>query len=42
MFRNYLKVAFCSLWPNKLFSVVNILGLALCMTLGAGLLTGIK
>src|SRR5687767_5424257 len=28
MFRNYFKVAFRSLWKNKGFSAINILGLA--------------
>src|SRR4051812_42937676 len=29
MFRNYLKAAFRNLWRNKVFSVINIMGLAL-------------
>ena len=29
MFRNYLKIAFRSLWRNKGFSLINILGLAI-------------
>ena len=28
MFRNYLKVAFRNLWKNKMFSLINIVGLA--------------
>src|SRR5678810_1147437 len=29
MFKNYLKTAFRNLWRNKVFSVINIMGLAL-------------
>jgi len=29
MFRNYFKIAFSSLWRNKSFSAINILGLAI-------------
>ena len=29
MFKNYLKTAFRNLWKNKVFSVINIMGLAL-------------
>src|SRR6478736_2106803 len=29
MFRNYLKTAFRNLWRNKIFSFINIMGLAL-------------
>ena len=29
MFKNYLKAAFRNLWKNKVFSVINIMGLAL-------------
>ncbi|MBK6976090.1 MAG: ABC transporter permease [Cytophagaceae bacterium] len=31
MFRNYIKIAFRNLWKNKLFSVINILGLGLAI-----------
>ena len=31
MFRNYLKIAFRSLMKNKLFSSINVFGLALGM-----------
>ncbi len=31
MIKNYLKIAWRNLWKNKLFSVINILGLALGM-----------
>lgn len=34
MFRNYFKIAFRSLWKNKLFSFINIVGLGLAMTFG--------
>ena len=29
MFKNYFKTAFRNLWKNKVFSVINIMGLAL-------------
>ncbi|MGH2565214.1 MAG: ABC transporter permease, partial [Ginsengibacter sp.] len=29
MFRNYFKTAFRNLWKNKIFSFINIMGLAL-------------
>lgn len=29
MFKNYLKVAFRNLWKNKMFSLINIVGLAI-------------
>jgi ABC-type antimicrobial peptide transport system permease subunit len=29
MFKNYLKIAFRNLWNNKLFSAINVVGLAL-------------
>ena len=32
MFKNYLKVAFRSLKKNKVYTVINILGLALGLT----------
>src|ERR1700733_11734250 len=32
MFRNYFKTAFRSLWKNKVFSLINVTGLALGMT----------
>ena len=28
MFRNYLKIAFRNLWKNRLFTVINVLGLS--------------
>src|SRR5690242_105819 len=31
MFRNYLKIAWRNLWKNKVFSAINILGLAVGM-----------
>ena len=31
MFKNYLKIAFRSLWRNKVFSIINIVGLAIAM-----------
>ena len=34
MIRNYFKIAFRSLWKNKLFSFINIFGLGLAMTFG--------
>ncbi|HEY1055832.1 MAG TPA: ABC transporter permease, partial [Emticicia sp.] len=34
MLRNYFKIAFRSLWKNKLFSFINIVGLGLAMTFG--------
>lgn len=34
MFKNYFKIAFRSLWKNKLFSFINIVGLGLAMTFG--------
>ena len=33
MFKNYLKVAFRSLNKNRVYSVINILGLALGLTI---------
>src|SRR3989337_2433231 len=32
MFRNYLKISFRSLWKNRLYSSINILGLAIGLT----------
>jgi putative ABC transport system permease protein len=32
MFKNYLKIAFRNLWKNKLFSFINIIGLAIGVT----------
>lgn len=32
MFRNYIKIAFRNLWKDKIYSTINILGLALGMT----------
>lgn len=34
MLKNYFKIAFRSLWKNKLFSFINIFGLGLAMTFG--------
>ena len=31
MFRNYLRVAFRNLWRHRVFSVINLLGLAIGM-----------
>ena len=31
MFRNYFKTAWRTLWKNKIFSVINVLGLAICI-----------
>lgn len=42
MLHNYFKIAFRNLWRNKLFSLVNIIGLSLSMAVGIGLLTGLK
>ena len=42
MLTNYLKIAWRSLWRNKLFSVVNIVGLALSMAVGLELLSELK
>ena len=42
MLTNYLKIAWRNLWRNKLFSFVNIVGLALSMAVGIGLLMGLK
>lgn len=42
MLTNYLKIAVRSLWRNKLFSCINIVGLSLSMAVGIGLLTGLK
>ena len=42
MIRNYLKIAFRTLWNNKLFSFVNIFGLALSMSVGIKLIANIK
>ena len=33
MFKNYLKVAFRSLYKNKIYTVINILGLSLGLTI---------
>lgn len=32
MLKNYLKIAYRNLWKNKVFSLINILGLAIAMT----------
>ena len=29
MLRNYLKIAFRNVWKNKVFSIINILGLSI-------------
>lgn len=42
MLKNYLKIAIRSLWKNKLFLFVNILGLSLSMAVGVILFTGLK
>lgn len=42
MIKNYLKTAIRTLLKNKLFSLVNILGLSLSMAVGVILFTGIK
>jgi putative ABC transport system permease protein len=42
MIRNALKIAIRILWKNKVFSVVNILGLSLSMAVGVVLFTGLK
>ena len=31
MFKNYLKIAFRNIWKNKVFSAINIVGLAIGM-----------
>src|ERR1044072_6878427 len=35
MFRNYFKTAFRNLWKNKVYSLLNILGLAVGITCAA-------
>jgi putative ABC transport system permease protein len=42
MIRNYLKIALRSLWKNKLFSFVTIIGLALSMAVSVALLMQLK
>lgn len=42
MIRTNLKIAIRILWKNKLFSLVNILGLSLSMAVGVILFTGLK
>lgn len=42
MIKNYLKIAIRTLWKNKLFSFVTILGLSLSMAVGVILFTGLK
>jgi putative ABC transport system permease protein len=32
MIKNYLKIAFRNLWRHKIFSLINIMGLAVGMT----------
>jgi putative ABC transport system permease protein len=31
MFRNYFKIAWRNLWKNKVYSIINIAGLAIGM-----------
>ncbi|GAB3909600.1 ABC transporter permease [Larkinella knui] len=42
MLTNYLKIALRNLSRNKLFSLVNIIGLSLSMAVGIGMLTSLK
>jgi putative ABC transport system permease protein len=42
MLQNYLKIALRTLWKNKLFSFINIFGLALSMAVGVMLFTTLK
>jgi putative ABC transport system permease protein len=42
MIKSHLKIAIRTLWKNKLFSVVNILGLSFSMAVGVILFTGLK
>lgn len=42
MVKHYLKIAFRTLWNNKLFSMVNIGSLSLSMAVAVILLTGLK
>lgn len=42
MIKNNLKIAVRTLWKNKLFSIVNILGLSLSMAVGIILFTSLK
>jgi putative ABC transport system permease protein len=42
MIKNNIKIAIRILWKNKLFSLVNILGLSLSMAVGVILFTFIK
>ncbi len=42
MIKSSLKIAIRILWKNKLFSVVNILGLSLSMAVGVIMFTGLK
>lgn len=42
MIKNYLKIAIRTLWKNKLFTFVNVLGLSLSMAVGVILFTGLK
>lgn len=42
MFKNYLKIAVRNLLGNKVFSMINILGLSLSMAVGVILFTGLK
>ncbi|HKC36156.1 MAG TPA: hypothetical protein VKB95_08840, partial [Chitinophagaceae bacterium] len=34
MFRNYLKITWRNLWKHKLFSFINLFGLAMSMAVG--------
>jgi putative ABC transport system permease protein len=42
MLKNYLKIALRTLWKNKLFSFINIFGLALSMSVGVILFIELK
>ncbi len=42
MLKNYLKIAFRNIWKNKLFSSLNILGLALSMAVGVIIFARLK
>ncbi|MEQ9216506.1 MAG: ABC transporter permease [Cyclobacteriaceae bacterium] len=34
MLKNYLKIAWRTLWKNRIFSIINVLGLAISMSVG--------
>jgi hypothetical protein len=42
MIKNYLKIAWRHLWRNNFFSIINIFGLALGVTLCALILFGVQ